>query len=301
MRRTVWGFVKRGGQALGGLGIARVPLVGPLCRRLFYRFRRLFTPPAADSIRVTRWDIELLVGSPLDDPDLGYGEYEVGTSRLFESMLRPGMIVVDAGANIGYYTVLGSKLVGRTGKVFAFECDPRNLEVLKRNVNHNGCDNVIILPSAVSDKDGKSLFFSNHEDSSQSSLHPVSGGVLGERVIVDTVTLDSFFSRLNWPRVDLVKLDIEGAELAALRGMGTLVSRNPGLMLIVEYAPTLLRAAGIEPGYLLEYIRDLLGLGIRVINEDGSLSPVGLLTSIFRMQGGNINLFCTALDQRSHN
>lgn len=295
MRRKVWRLLRVIGRALGGLGIARVPLVGPHSRQVFYRLRRLFTPPVGNYLEVSRWGIKL-VGSSigLDDPDLAFGEYEVGTKRLFESILRPGMIVADAGANIGYYTVLASRLVGRTGRVFAFECDPLNLKVLKQNVDRNQCENVLILSSAVSSEDGTRLFFSNREDPTQSSLHPSSRALI-EPVVVETVKLDSFFARLDWPRVDLVKLDIEGAELAALRGMRGLLSRNPDLNLIVEYAPTLLRAAGVKPDNLLDYLWGL-GYAIRVINDDASLTPIGVLTRLFRLQGGNVNFFCTRRD-----
>ena len=80
---------------------------------------------------------------------LSSGTYEPEETRLFRSKCRPGDTVIDVGANVGWYTVIASKLVGKKGRVIAFEPEPVNFAILKKNVLANGCENVILELKAL--------------------------------------------------------------------------------------------------------------------------------------------------------
>ena len=83
------------------------------------------------------------------------GYYEPFITAFVKDMIKEGDIVIDIGAHIGYYTLLFSKLVGKTGKVFAFEAHPDNFTLLKQNVETNGYTNVVVENKAVSNYNGK--------------------------------------------------------------------------------------------------------------------------------------------------
>src|SRR3989304_1382083 len=86
------------------------------------------------------------------------GTYEIEQTLAFEANLRPGAVVYDIGAHVGYYTLLASVLCGPSGKVFAFEPSPRNLSRLRWHVSANGCRNVIVFDNALSDRVGSANF-----------------------------------------------------------------------------------------------------------------------------------------------
>lgn len=178
---------------------------------------------------------------------LALDNHEPDTTRLIQELLHPGMTFVDLGAFIGYYTLLAARQVGDAGHVFAFEPAPYAVEVLKRNVGANGYEgNVTVVPTAVSNTTSKSRLFLPRLPQGLSSLHP-NTLVTSRFVEVDTTTLDASFASLGWRRVDLIKMDIEGAEKAALEGMAELSRRNPDLKLIIEFAPVAMRGAGVRP------------------------------------------------------
>jgi|SRR5579883_1140544 FkbM family methyltransferase len=175
------------------------------------------------------------------------GTYEQETLHLLWRLLKPGMTFVDLGAHIGCYTVMGATIVGETGRVYAFEPCPENADLLARNVVLNGHEErVRIVRKAVADTTGEAVLMVDVEDTGSSSM--ISQGDDSTRSItVPTTSLDEFFAGEGWPKVDLVKMDIEGAEIAALRGMAELSRRNPDLKLIVEFSPKRIAATNSTP------------------------------------------------------
>lgn len=139
------------------------------------------------------------------------GWYENDKQRLIAREVRTGSVFYDVGANVGFHTLLAAKLVG-SGKVFAFEPSPRNLEYLRRHVALNALDNVTVLDSAVSDRD-QMLRFQIERTGFAGSLSDSSGGI-----DVNSVTLDALVAGGKIPPPNYIKMDIEGAELLALRG-----------------------------------------------------------------------------------
>ncbi len=167
-----------------------------------------------------------IVGSGVHGYWLGSYEYE--KRIIFERTVREGSIVYDIGANVGFYSLLASELVGKKGKVFAFEPNPRNLYYLKKHLELNKVSNVQILEYAVSDKNEIIMF---DETESPSTGHISSKGNL----IVNSVTLDSLTSDGKILLPDFIKVDIEGAESDFLRGaINILKNSRPVIFLAVH-------------------------------------------------------------------
>lgn len=187
------------------------------------------------------------------------GEWEPGETALLGSHLRPGMTFLDVGAHVGYYTVLAGRLVGPRGLVLAFEPDPRNYELLTANVWRNGLSNVVCFPWAVSDRSG---FVELHRCSRNTGDHRVYAvDDPRETLRVRCAALDSVLAVR--PPVDVVKIDVQGAEEAVVRGAERLLSASPDVLLTVEFGPRELRAFGSDERRLLDYYR-ALGFAIRV-------------------------------------
>ena len=153
------------------------------------------------------------------------GSFELEKQRLFRSLVKPGSVLYDIGANVGIYTLLGSKLVGRDGHVFAFEPLPRNLRLLHRHVKLNRLQNVTIVEKAVSDRDGFAAF-NVENDLSAGSL-----SMTGD-LTVETIALDNEGSAIALRPPSLLKIDVEGAEAQVLTGAAALLhTHRPAVLL----------------------------------------------------------------------
>jgi FkbM family methyltransferase len=160
------------------------------------------------------------------------GRFESETYQTMFNILSSGMTMVDVGAHVGWYTLLGARLTGPSGYIYAFEAAPSTAELLQKNVLANEYSNVTVVNKAISHKRGKENFFIDDYSSGGSSLF-ISGREKNS-IEVETISLDEFFQEEAWPPIHLVKIDIEGAEKLALEGMRELCRRNPQLKLIVE-------------------------------------------------------------------
>jgi FkbM family methyltransferase len=151
------------------------------------------------------------------------------------------MTLVDVGAFCGYYTLLFSHLTGPLGRVVAFEPHPTTFGYLARTVDRNGCSNVEIANVAAAAACGPvHLVLHRWPDHHWVAA---SDRVGHATIPVPAVSLDDFFRQGGWPRIDLVKIDVEGAEDSVLRGMADVSRRNPQLQLIMELdQPNLCRA-----------------------------------------------------------
>lgn len=202
-------------------------------------------------------------GMELNFPEGGYfpreiaqGEYEPRTTRHLLDLLQAGMTVVDVGAHVGYYSLLAGRMVGPSGKVFAFEPDPLTFSFLKRNVEVNGLTTIVHCENvAVAEQPGEATLFIGRRDRVANSLIP-DGAVNQDTVKCAVVTLDDFFEGKGWPVVDIVKIDVEGAELSVLRGMTGLSRRNPLLKLIIEFFPANLTKAGVQPTLFFDALQE---------------------------------------------
>ncbi len=193
-------------------------------------------------------------------------EFETSTSTILKRELHEGQVVLDIGANVGYYTCVLAQHVGSAGKVFAFEPGRNNLRMLRKTVKANGCTNVMVVDKAVSDTSGSADFF---EHGAQSSIDHKQLSHLQAKDQVETITLDEYFSPDQ--RIDFIKLDIEGSEGKALRGMKRILSGN--VTLIFEYFPGLLQKAGEDPRTLLQYLE---GFGFHFYDLESAMPDTAI-------------------------
>lgn len=135
--------------------------------------------------------------------------------------LREGESIVDMGAHIGIFTVKAAKAVGDGGRVIAIEPQVDNLRFLQRNIEANELKNVIIVPKAVNSKKGKSKLYLSGRTWSHSLLPQELGSSEFAEIEVDT--LDNILRELGVKKVDFMKMNIEGAEVEALKGMDEIV------------------------------------------------------------------------------
>jgi FkbM family methyltransferase len=166
--------------------------------------RESIVPILRGELKGQRW----IVGSGIHRCWLGFYEHEK-QQRISEAV-QPNTVFYDVGANVGFYTLLGSLLVG-AGKVFAFEPLLHNIEYLRKHLALNRVQNVEVLELAIADENGDALF---EVESTGSMGHLSHGGA----VKVQTATLDFLLEQGRILPPNYIKMDIEGAELAALRG-----------------------------------------------------------------------------------
>jgi FkbM family methyltransferase len=173
------------------------------------------------------------------------GSYELPKQRKVIELVRPGMVCWDVGAHVGFYTLLFAELVGPLGKVFAFEPLPRNVDLLQRHVGINGYRNVRILPCALADFDGEASF--------DPGPNPSMGRIAPSGPVrVPCARADTLLAAGEVEVPDVIKIDVEGAEAAVLRGARRIMERQPVILLLTHGVQAhreclgLLTAAGYE-------------------------------------------------------
>lgn len=195
--------------------------------------------------------------------------------QVFVSLLRPGMVVVDVGANIGMYSMLSAQAVRPSGRVFAFEPVPEVYRSLTDNLAISDITNVVPNCLALSDVSGTARFYLGRNDS-MGSLYRAQTTTSIE---VPTETLDGFLERCGVTKVDAVKLDAEGAEMHIVRGMHRLLGRPDRPILFVEHNFGALHAAGSSAEELFTAILRY-GYAPHLV-EKGRLRPVSALVKPF--------------------
>jgi FkbM family methyltransferase len=167
------------------------------------------------------------------------------------------MTVVDAGANEGLYTLFAARRVGPSGRVLAVEPSLRELGRLRANVRLNRLDNVRVVPQALADREDKArLLLAEAAHAGQNTLGAFiyAGVAAADEVMVDRVRLDDLLAAQGHDRIDVIKLDIEGAEFAALRGAEETVARcRPALLF--ELSDDALQRQGASAAALLDFLR----------------------------------------------
>lgn len=211
----------------------------------------------------------------LGDPtDLAYwqGKYEADDDvGAFVSLLRPGMTVVDVGANYGLYTLLSARAVGPTGRVFAFEAMPNVYERLAEHVRLTGADNVRTHQLAVCDRVGTATFLVGVNVSQGSLVR----GTTDRTIEVRTTSLDHHMADAGVERVDAVKADVEGAEMLIVRGMHRLLSGPHQPVILLEHNYNALAKAGSSAAELFDTV---VGYGyVPFLVEQGRLVRVDRL------------------------
>jgi FkbM family methyltransferase len=222
-----------------------------------------------------------------------FGLYEAEETRFFLSRVKRGDIVMDVGANVGYYALLASTAVGPDGMVHAFEPIPGNARALTRNVERCGIENVKINVAAVSDGSARELTLYMRAGASNSGWASIAKSATRENapITVPAITIDEYVQKERLSRVDLVKLDVEGAEANVLRGGRTTFTREDAPDLICEINPFLLHRTGSTPAALVEAVR-AFGYDVYDISARGATPFRGTVGEEVR------NLFASKRSQR---
>lgn len=164
------------------------------------------------------------------------GRYEPQETLIFNRLVDPGAVVVDVGANWGYFTLLAAERAGRNGRVFALEPNPALFERLRANVVHNGFGNVICLAVAAADQPGEMPFIDGGSINN-SGLSRFAAAAEPTDFVASTVQLDALLDDAAVDRVRLVKIDVEGAESEVLAGMQRGITRRRYEHVLLEFHP----------------------------------------------------------------
>jgi len=182
-------------------------------------------------------------------------------TQLLPHLVKPGMRVADVGANIGYYTLLMARQVGPTGEVLAFEPEPNNYRLLVKNAARNNFESITTVSKAVTDHTGRAILFINRGHRGDHRIYP--GDEPRSAVEIEATTLDAYLAGRS---IDVVKMDIQGAEMLALKGMTATIALNPELIILTEFSPHHLRKCGTHPSAFLDALESA-GFYLRIIDE----------------------------------
>ena len=188
---------------------------------------------------------------------------------LCRSLIKPGDVIADIGANIGFYSSIFSGLCGAEGKVYSFEPDKKNYQKLKENLS--GLNNCTLVNSAVGLKTEKIKLYTSHRlNVDHRIIEPEKYDGIIE---VDCLSLDGYFKQGH--KIDLIKMDIQGAEMNALLGMRNVLSQNRGLKIISEFWPYSMLRAGYKAEDMFAFL-DSVNYSIKVISGDGRMEELHL-------------------------
>lgn len=199
------------------------------------------------------------------EKDYWLGTYEIPLIEHLQTIGEKGMVAYDLGANIGYISLALAKIIGSQGKVFAFEALPKNVDRLRDNVASNEMqDRITVIPKAIAQSSGQATFLV-HRSGGMGKLAISKGREESyeNEVNVPAIALDDFVYEEGNPPPKIIKMDIEGAEGAALAGMRRLLSEQDPVLLIEMHGPEASRSAWEE---LKE-----LGYQIRSLNNPASI------------------------------
>jgi len=197
--------------------------------------------------------------------------YEPNVTAVFRDRVRPGMHVLDIGANIGYFTMLSASLVGSSGSVTAIEPNPESAKLMEASRRANSFDNVSVLQVAAGREMGLLVLHGNYSNA-MTSAAPDEASELVRSTTVPSFKVDDLIPKSK--KIDFVKIDVEGAEYNALRGASELIRRcHPTI--VSEFSPqTMPGISGVDGRQYLRFLLDF-GYKISVIEMDGTLTACG--------------------------
>lgn len=220
----------------------------------------------------TRWGAKMLVDTrdAAIAPWLALdGLWEPHVTAWLQATLRRGQVFVDVGANVGYFTLLGARLVGPEGRVVAVEAHARLFEILKRNAVINGVYGHVTLHQRAAWSEDTELEFHIRTNfagnSSVGTIDDVGLERLGdteEKVQVTAVRMDELLADL--PRVDVMKIDVEGAEVHVFEGLRRTIGANPDMIVMFEWARAQIESVGDHPSALAELV-DSFGFKLKLL------------------------------------
>lgn len=230
---TRWIQARSGRRAVGTFYLARL-------------FDRLL-PPFAGEITLEnglRFHVDTTAG--MVEHSIFYaGSIQIGLAYQIQQHTSRGAYCLDAGANIGFFTLLMAHCAGREGRVAAFEPNPITVERLRHSLQLNNLSNIDVVPKAVAQQAGTTEFYLATEPE-KSGISPVVDITPIQKIEVETISLDEYVASQEWPRVDIIKIDIEGYDCQALLGAKEIITRfHPVITFEFSYStdPSLAAAA----------------------------------------------------------
>ncbi len=219
-----------------------------------------------------------------------FRDYYEPELTFLESLLSPGKVFVDAGANFGIYTAMASKTVGEAGRVISFEPSARAFPVLRHNIALNGFRNVQAFPMALADKPGRAWLYHHSAVGSDALAKDSTFDPDAYAQIIETESLDNVLRRISIEHVDAIKLDVQGAEELVLRGASEIVtSIRPVIMF--EFHPEGAISLGLEPDGAWNLLHGL-GYDFFGVRQQGGVtrllfppSTIANIVAIHRSQG----------------
>ncbi|MBW4620692.1 MAG: FkbM family methyltransferase [Cyanosarcina radialis HA8281-LM2] len=277
-------------EAIGFTGFA-VPYIS------FVRaLRERLHPVGTSEIRLAEMNAGLKFQVDLGDRlgcDIYYGYYqEYFDSQLFFSLIDPGCIVLDIGANFGYYTTAAARLTGIKGSVIACEPNEEAYKLLQANVEINGVRELVrCYRVCAGAEDGETDFYVS-EESSFSSMSSTGRAKLRQKVTVPVRSLDSLLLELGLERIDAMKIDVEGYEFAVLRGAIATLKISPNAAIMMEVSAKNLDEQ--RRGELISVLTEIYQLGFRGWVVDSNPEMLKLLnTPQEAVNLGSANVFLT--------
>jgi len=215
--------------------------------------------------------------------------YEPEVTATVRHLLRPGQTFVDAGANIGWFSLLAASLVGPSGRVIAIEPNPLNVALLRTSAKDNGFDNIDAVAVALGESTGAVAL---ETDGSNGRVIPVAGPPdrpVAASFVVASQPLDSVLAEAGAGRVDAIKMDVEGAEPMVLRGAAATIERDRPVI-VSEFYPLALESSpwGSAGGYLRQ-LRDG-GYRLSVIGAGTDLGDAAIMGLARDAAGGHVDL-----------
>lgn len=203
--------------------------------------------------------------------------FEPEETRLCEGLISKGDKCLDIGANIGYYTVLFSKLVGPTGKVIAFEPDPDNFHLLEKNCTREiSSGYVSVYKKALGDMNTEAALFKSKDNHGMHRLYS-SVCCSDEHTNVQVVRGDDLID----DKIDFIKIDIEGYEFPALKGLLKTISNSENIKILSEFSPLSISEAGFSAKALVSMLLDIGLAPLELTNGNWRpLNPSSLLSSV---------------------
>jgi len=219
------------------------------------------------------------------------GQYEPQETALIESLVRPGMTFVDVGAHWGYFSLIAAQRVGALGRVLSVEADPRLFVTLSRNVKTNALGQIEPIHVAAAAEVGTLRMSGYREVDDNWGVSRLRGSseVTADPTDFDvsTASIDSLLDQRKVQRVDVLKMDIEGAEALALRGMESGLRAGRYKLMIIEFHPAALPSFGSSIGAIADLLSNFGYQAWRIdhtkramrLSAYSTVSPRDLLTS----------------------
>ena len=237
-------FYQKGKNLLGGRGLTKYSFVRKVKNYSFSHLQTDYAEVFGNKLFLNKKGLALSISH--------YGTYEKLEAKIMEEKIKVGNITVDVGANIGLHTLNMARIVGNTGRVFAFEPDPSNFEILEKNVKINNYQNIILEQKAVGDKHGRTtLYQSDHPGKHR--IFPQTEQAKSQ-VQVELTNLDNYFDSDMIDKINFIKIDVEGLEFSVLKGMKNILKNNKKIKILFEFMPKNTMEAGFTPIELLNYL-----------------------------------------------